>query len=192
MSDLRMVIDLDRCTGCHTCTVACQMEKSLPPDVALIPVYTMGGTQDVPQGRYPDLYMDYVPRPCAHCQNPPCVSSCPTEALHQREDGLVLVDASLCSGCEACLPSCPYGALVMDGDGVAHKCDLCASRLDQEGQPFCVICCPTRAISIERPRQDSPGWVPASHHGTRPTLRYLNRDAGRAQRINVSLGLRRR
>ena len=179
-----MAIDLDRCTGCHTCTVACQMEKALPPDLALIPVYTVGGTQDVPQGRFPDLYMDYVPKPCAHCQSPPCAYTCPAEALYQREDGLVLIDASLCTGCGDCLSACPYGALSMDGEGIARKCDLCASRLDRGVEPSCAMCCPTRAICVRGAQETDRSWAPAPHRGTGPTLRYLSRDPGRAHRIN--------
>ena len=184
MNQVAMVINLDRCIGCHTCTVACQMEKGLPPDLALIPVGTLGGVQDVPQGTFPSLYMDYLPKPCAHCQTPSCAAACPTGALYQRGDGLVVMDATLCSGCEDCVPACPYKAVVMDGDLIARKCDLCASRLDQGLEPFCVICCPTRAICIGGAQETDRSWAPAPHRGTGPTLRYLSRDPGRVQRIH--------
>lgn len=186
MKQMAMRIDLDRCIGCHTCTVACQMENGLAPGLALIPVQTLGGVQDVPQGSFPSLYMDYVPRPCAHCQNPPCAEACPTEALYQREDGLVLVDASLCTGCGDCMPACPYGAISLDADNIARKCDLCASRLDKGLEPFCVICCPTRAISVGIFEEVDQALAPAPQLGTRPSLRYGTRDPGRKRRVSDS------
>ena len=180
-------IDLDRCIGCHTCTVACQMEKGLAPGLALIPVQTVGGARDVPQGVYPALCLDYVPRPCAQCQSPPCVPACPSEALCRRDDGLVTIDTSLCTGCGDCLPACPYGAIVMDGEGIAHKCDLCASRLDQGLEPACVICCPTRALTTAGGPATDRGWAPSPHLGTDPALRYSTRDAERRERVRSYL-----
>lgn len=187
MSQVTMFIDLDRCIGCHTCTLACQMEKGLPPGQALIPVSTVGGRQDVPQGTFPALHMDYLPRPCAHCQKPACVASCPTEALCQRDDGVVTVDASLCTGCRSCLDACPYRAIIMDGEDIAHKCDLCASRLDQWLEPFCAICCPTRAISVARSKPAGKGRAPAPQLGAEPALRYLTRDEARWHRVSNDL-----
>lgn len=176
-------IDLDRCIGCHTCTVACQMEKGLAPGLALIPVHTVGGARDVPQGVYPALCLDYVPRPCAQCQSPPCIPGCPTHALHRRDDGLVMIDSNLCTGCGDCLPACPYRAIVMDAQGLAHKCDLCASRPDQGLEPACVMCCPTRALTAAGGKAADRGWDPSPHLGTEPALRYSTRDQRRKKRV---------
>lgn len=187
MNTVAFAVALDRCIGCHTCTVACQMEKGLEPGVVLIPVHSLSGSRDVPLGVYPALYLDYVPRPCAQCQKPPCVPACPAGALYQRDDGLVLVDASLCTGCGDCLPACPYRAIVMDGNGLARKCDLCASRLDQGLEPACVICCPTRAMATARGAEPDGSWSPAPQLGTCPALRYSTRDAERRQRVTCLL-----
>lgn len=182
-----MEINLDRCVGCHTCTVACQTEKGLEPDVTLIPVHTLGGLQDVAHGSLTAMYLDYLPRPCAHCHNPRCAGACPTGALYQRADGLVLMDESLCTGCRDCVPACPFGAITLDVDGIARKCDLCAARLDKGLEPFCVICCPTKALTTSPQPAISQGFIPGPDLGTEATLNYHTWDSGRRQRVSAAL-----
>jgi tetrathionate reductase subunit B len=142
-----MIIDLDRCTGCQTCRVACKAENDM--DVGSgIRVETVGGPyQDTPEGKYPQLSMYYLPLPCMHCGEPACLEACPVEAIYQRHDGIVLVYQEKCNGCQACIQACPYGVLVYDpGENLVRKCTLCVHRVDQGIEPFCVICCENEAI----------------------------------------------
>ncbi|MBM4462872.1 MAG: 4Fe-4S dicluster domain-containing protein [Chloroflexi bacterium] len=142
-----LVIDLDRCTGCQTCNVACKMEHNLD-GFSGIRVDTVGGPhRDTPAGEYPNLSMYYLPVLCMHCSQPPCLPSCPTEAIYQRKDGIVLIDEEKCNGCQECLEACPYGVLVYDTQkNKAWKCNLCAHRVDEGLEPFCVLCCETEAM----------------------------------------------
>ncbi len=142
-----LAIDLRRCIGCHTCTIACKVENRMETGSG-IRVETIGGAQkDTPAGKYPDLSMYYQPVACMHCEQPPCRDACPTEAIYQRPDGIVLIDQQRCNGCQECLPACPYEVLVYDEKAdVVRKCNLCAERLDEGFEPFCALCCGEQAI----------------------------------------------
>lgn len=142
-----LVIDLERCIGCHTCTIACQLENDMEVNSG-VRVETIGGKhRDTPIGKHPDVSMHFLPVPCMHCQKPPCVDACPVGAIYKREDGIVLVDQGMCDGCQACVASCPYGALSYDGQrNTVWKCSLCADRVDKGLVPFCVVCCGTEAM----------------------------------------------
>ena len=76
----------------------------------------------------------HFPRSCLHCEEPACVTVCPTGASYKRaEDGIVLVDEANCIGCKLCSWACPYGAREFDDDdGVMKKCTLCIDRIYNE------------------------------------------------------------
>ena len=95
----------------------------------------------------------HFPRSCLHCEQPACVTVCPTGASYKRaEDGIVLVDEDKCIGCKLCSWACPYGAREYSQvEGVMKKCTLCVARIynqnldEAEREPACVQACPTRA-----------------------------------------------
>ena len=142
-----LVIDLERCIGCHTCTISCKFENSIEKGSG-IRVETVGGPQiDTPGGTYPNLSMHYLPIPCMHCNEPPCMEACPVEAISKREDGIVIIDEDKCDGCESCLSECPYGTIIFDKEkDIARKCSFCSHRIDEGQLPFCVVCCETEAM----------------------------------------------
>jgi molybdopterin-containing oxidoreductase family iron-sulfur binding subunit len=99
-----MVIDIAKCIGCHACTIGCVAENKLPPGV----VYRVVLEEET--GQYPQVRRRFVPRPCLHCQNPPCVKACPVTATYKDEQGVVVMNYERCIGCRYCLVACPYAA----------------------------------------------------------------------------------
>lgn len=108
MTAYTMVIDLDRCQGCRGCVEACKVENNLPQGHLWTHVFRMES------GEFPDTSISFMPRPCQHCDNAPCVKVCPVGARFKREDGLVLTDSDRCIGCRYCELACPYGVNVFN------------------------------------------------------------------------------
>ena len=159
MTKLAIAIDLHRCIGCNTCSIACKMQNNVPDGMLWNRVITEGcDAIDGAVGEYPNLTRTYVPLACQHCENPACLKVCPTGATYKDEQGRVEIDYDRCIGCR-------YNARVFnwedpqrDGDfnwgdarvpvrtrGVMEKCTLCKERTDAGEEPMCVVCCPTHA-----------------------------------------------
>jgi len=172
MTRWAMVIDLDKCIGCQACSVACRMENNVPfagaeqalQDRAIFwnQVFTHV------EGEYPDVRASIIPRPCFHCENPPCVKVCPVGATYKDEEtGLVLQRYERCIGCRYCTVACPYGARYFNWydpewpetteqyqspdvpirpKGIVEKCLFCVHRLEKGlPVPACNQACATGA-----------------------------------------------
>lgn len=98
-----MVIDLDRCMGCRACMEACKVENNTTERMFWMNVFRYE------EGEFPDVELKFLPRPCQHCDNAPCVKVCPSQARHEQDDGIILTDFNRCIGCRYCIVSCPYG-----------------------------------------------------------------------------------
>ncbi len=180
-----LVIDLDRCTGCQTCVVACKTEHNLE-QISGIRVETIGGTnRDTPSGIYPNFSMYYFPMPCMHCTEPPCIPACPVQAIYRRQDGIVLVDEAKCDGCLMCMETCPYGVLVHKSKtNTVWKCTLCVHRIDEGEAPFCVDCCEMEAMffgdisdpstQVSRWAEQRNAYVYKPELNTSPGVRYCS------------------
>jgi molybdopterin-containing oxidoreductase family iron-sulfur binding subunit len=181
MTDKRlvMIVDIKRCIGCHTCSIACKSGNNLPNEVWWNRAITFGGVEmDTPYGDFPGLQKQYLTLACQQCENPACVKACPAEATYKREDGIVIQDYNKCLGCRLCIMACPYDSVriynnynpkyYLDfpvGDkgvnpqqkGTVSKCNFCADRIDNGLLPNCVEVCPAKARffgNIEDPESE--------------------------------------
>lgn len=139
-----MVIDLDKCTGCQACIVACKEENNVP--------HGSPGEQRlkrdifwhkmiaVSSGKYPRPRTELIPMPCMHCDHPPCVTVCPAKATFRREDGVVVQYFRRCIGCKYCIVACPYGARSFNYNEQEEKeyyrQDLAPDRVSWEPWPY--------------------------------------------------------
>jgi len=157
MRQLGWIIDLTRCVGCHTCTVACIGEnKTIPSDVLLpmkgerLTAVKYRRVLERESGRYPNVSKDFVTMSCHHCERPACLESCPVDAITKRtSDGIVLIDQEKCNGCRYCVWACPYGAPQFNAaTSKVEKCTFCVHRIDAGLSPACATACLGKAIQV--------------------------------------------
>lgn len=135
-----MAIDLRTCVGCAACVVACKVENRVDDDSFRCRI------EQRTYGQFPHLKLDIFSERCNQCTDAPCVTNCPTGASHYEDGGIVMVDEKLCTGCKACITSCPYDARFINSRGVAEKCTFCLHRVKQGMEPACVATCPSKAM----------------------------------------------
>lgn len=127
--------DSGACTGCRLCEFACAIEKTGSFDLNLSRIRVAS-----PE---PSMVISIA---CQLCENAPCVTSCPRDALSIREDGTIALDKGLCTGCGWCIEACDFGAIALDPSTKSVViCDLCR---DVDG-PRCVEACPKKALSLK-------------------------------------------
>jgi Fe-S-cluster-containing dehydrogenase component len=154
-----MVIDLNKCLGCHTCQVVCKTTWSDGPGQesmywARVTTKPYGECTvehpnlygDVPAGTYPATWQFYQPQLCNHCGEPVCLDVCPSGAISRRADGLVLIDQDECEGAQACVKACPYDAITYNAaTKTSQKCIGCAPLIEKGEAPLCVRSCTGKA-----------------------------------------------
>jgi len=147
-----MVIDLERCTGCQGCVMACKAENNVPSV----------GSSEAHRGRtlsWMEVLTErdektgeierFIPRPCMHCDDPPCTKVCPVYATYKNPQGIVAQIFHRCIGCRFCMAACPYNAKYFNWHeyqhegpnqnpdvsvrpkGVVEKCTFCHHRLQK-------------------------------------------------------------
>jgi len=137
-----MLADTTRCIDCKACVVACRAEWETPLGYTRDWVKQVELTKDDGQ---PQVML--FPGRCQHCDDSPCVEACPSGAAYTREDGIVLVDDEICSGCELCVPACPYDARWLNPEtNTISKCTYCQPRVDEGLAPACVQTCVGHAL----------------------------------------------
>ena len=175
-----MLIDVFHCIGCYGCVTACKNWHDIPAGEK-----GRKHLVDITEGEYPLVSRWIFPVSCMQCDIPSCVSVCPTEAIFQRQDGIVVTKQKECIGCGECLEACPYKArTIRAGMGKADGCDMCVDRIDRGLLPYCVASCAGEAMvfgdlddpgsRISELIKQSNAQPIASHLGTKPKIFYAN------------------
>jgi len=170
-----MVIDLRKCikkAGCDLCVKACRNCHNIPEigdrrhEIKWIWKERFKDAFVSERSEYADAAFQELPVVvlCNHCNRPPCVRVCPTQATWKREDGIVMMDYHRCIGCRYCMAACPYGSRSFNWEdprpgikelsaefptrsaGVVEKCTFCAERLAKGNPPACVQACEPKAM----------------------------------------------
>jgi molybdopterin-containing oxidoreductase family iron-sulfur binding subunit len=149
-----MVIDLDRCSGCGACVVACQAENNLP----IVSEKRFHERREIKwirierywEGEYPDAKLRFLPMLCQQCDQAPCETACPVSATYHNQDGLNTQVYNRCIGTRTCAVYCPYEVrffnwftykwdapleqqlnpdVTVREKGVMEKCTFCIQRI---------------------------------------------------------------
>ena len=129
----RVILDMDRCIGCHSCSAACFYSHQGMPNIS-----------------YGIIEEGTLPVICRQCEEPACVEACPVEALRREPSGVVRRSRMLCIGCGSCVYACPFGVIPPDlSRHQVAKCDLCEERVLAGGVPRCVSACTSGALRFE-------------------------------------------
>ncbi|MFB6129161.1 MAG: 4Fe-4S dicluster domain-containing protein [Halorhabdus sp.] len=165
----RIFPDVEACIDCGGCVVACKRTWDMPRDEQRISISTMFEGQEgdqgynassataIDDGAFPGETS--IPMQCYHCENAPCVSVCPTDALVKSDDGFVNLEKDRCIGCQYCLSACPFGApqfpnsdegvaSIAGSGGTMDKCTMCEERQAVDKGPACAEECATDAILV--------------------------------------------
>ena len=153
MSRYGMIIDVEKCTGCYSCFLACKDEfcgnnysgYSVPQPAR--GHYWMKLVA-IERGTYPKVKLDYIPTPCQQCENASCIAGGTDGAVYRRDDGIIMIDPEKARGQKDIVSSCPYRVIYWnEEENVPQKCNLCAHLMDQGWEePRCVETCPTGAL----------------------------------------------
>ena len=176
-------VDLDSCSGCKACVVACHALNGLEESESWRDVgFIHGGSRFAP-------YQQTVTSACHHCADPGCLNGCPVLAYEKDPvTGIVRHLDDQCIGCQYCVLKCPYDVpKYSERLGIVRKCDMCHQRLGAGEAPACVQSCPTQAIKIVKvsvsvaenaaPCVDTSAFLSAAPDPsyTQPTTRYVSR-----------------
>lgn len=171
------VFDINKCTGCQACQVACVIENELDLESSWRQVDTFNA------GHAQGLPTFHLSLACNHCVDPPCMEHCPALAYTKDPDtGAVTINATSCIGCKYCAWACPFDAPKYDtGRGVMEKCTFCHHRLQEGQRPACVTACPTGALQFAdlagAPGVASQAGFPET--SVEPAIRFIPLEPGR-------------
>jgi Fe-S-cluster-containing dehydrogenase component len=187
MKKWHLIIDIARCHDCNDCFLADKDEfvgNEFPPYSAAQPWHGQRwmNIKRKERGQYPIVQTAYLPMPCMHCEEAPCLTA--DGAVYRRDDGLVIIDPVKAKGRKEIASSCPYNAIYWNEEKqLAQKCSGCAHLLDDGWtETRCSQVCPTDAVKLVMAEDDEMAKRVAEEAleryrdalGTKPRVYYRN------------------
>ncbi|MBM3421353.1 MAG: ferredoxin [Bacteroidetes bacterium] len=133
----RIIIDMNKCRNCNSCTVACSYQHH-PGNNGMLQLLEQAAFRFT----------------CRKCEEAPCISVCPVDALWKDSEGVVKRAVNLCVACKSCVVACPFGTMMNNFFEVRKSvCDYCGMN----GKPvklLCVDTCPEQALSVAEADED--------------------------------------
>lgn len=149
-----MAVDVDKCTGCQACVLACQVENNIPLNTQdrfeRNRVMAWIRVERYWEGKFPDIKARFIPVLCQHCENAPCEPVCPVFATYHNAEGLNIQVYNRCVGTRYCANGCPYLVrffnywepvwpeslrnhlnpdVTVRSRGIMEKCSFCVQRI---------------------------------------------------------------
>jgi len=150
----QMVVDVDRCTGCQACVIACQAENNVPINSEGIfnqrRAIEWVRIERYWEGEFPNAKARFLPVMCQQCGNAPCEPVCPVFATYHNNEGLNVQVYNRCVGTRYCQNNCPYHVrffnywqpvwpeslrnqlnpdVTVRHRGIMEKCTFCVQRI---------------------------------------------------------------
>jgi Fe-S-cluster-containing dehydrogenase component len=189
MKKWSLSIDVATCHDCNNCFLACKdeyFENDFPPYSVAQPRHGHRWMDIMrkERGQYPKVDVSYLPVPCMHCDDAPCVEKSQDGAVYKRDDGIVLIDPEKAKDQKDILDTCPYGAIWWNEEkSVPQKCTFCIHLLEEGWkEPRCVQACPTGALRLIHAEESQMQKIIESEdlevyqpqYKTRPRVYYKN------------------
>jgi formate dehydrogenase iron-sulfur subunit len=158
-----VLVDLTKCIGCGSCTVACKMyngnkwiEERAPSQGEKAELadenWTVIQKYCIPKNEKKTKEVwRFVKRQCLHCHEPACESACFAKAFQKTKEGAVIYYPHNCVGCRYCMIACPFGIPKFEWNKpipVLTKCMLCSGKVAKGERPACVSVCPTNVMTF--------------------------------------------
>jgi len=193
MAKFGIVVDVEKCTGCYACFLACKDEyigNDYLPISAAQPAshHKWLHINEIEYGAGTKVKVDYVPVMCQQCADAPCMKLTGHGEVYRRDDGIVIIDPVKAKGHREIVDACPYRVIFWnDEKDLPQKCTFCAHMLDAgEKDVRCAESCPTGALvfgDLDDPGSKVSQLLKARtekaesfkpEFGTRPVVKYIS------------------
>ena len=159
MKKWNLIIDVDNCTNCHMCSLACKDEfvgNNFPGYSAEMPKRGVNwiNMKKKERGQTPMVDVGYIPTMCQHCDDAPCLKAAKNNAVIKREDGIIIIDPEKSKGQKQIVDSCPHDAISWNEELEIPQIWFFDAHLLDQGwkEPRAISVCATgamKAVKIE-------------------------------------------